>query len=297
MIEHFKKILEGWKGATVDFLPKLVLAIATLFLFFILGKIVKKISLNIYSRSGLTSIHPDIAKAIAFIIYFFFLLSGVFIALEILGLERVLTKLLASAGVAGIIAGFAFKDIASNTFAGLLLKTRHPFKKGDWVRFNDEYGKVTDITLMTTSMKNIFGQQIFIPNQLIYNDTFTNFSTYGKRRILIKSGVSYGDDLEHAKEAAIDEIKKSSSFLPDDPIDFYYTEIGDSTFNFELLFWIRFDNESDFYQVRSAAIMNIKKRFEKENISIAYPVTTLDFGVKGGVNLFDKDVHIQSKNS
>lgn len=204
--------------------------------------------------------------------------------------------MLASAGIAGIIAGFAFKDIASSAFAGLLLKTRHPFKKGDWVQFNDEYGKINGITLMTTSMENIFGQEVFIPNQLIYNESFTNFSTYGKRRVLLKSGVSYGDDLEHVKEVAIDEIKKSGLCLPDEPIDLYFTEIGNSTFNFELLYWIRFDNESDYYASRSAAIMNIKKRFEKENISIAYPVTTLDFGVKGGVNLFDKDIHIQSKD-
>ena len=55
-----------------------------------------------------------------------------------------------------------------------------------------------------------------------------------------------------------------------------------------------FDNESEFYQARSVAIMNIKKRFEQEGISIAYPVTTLDFGVKGGVNLFDKSIKIGS---
>jgi small conductance mechanosensitive channel len=44
----------------------------------------------------------------------------------------------------------------------------------------------------------------------------------------------------------------------------------------------------------SDSIMRIKKRFEQENICIAYPVTTLDFGVKGGVNLFDKDINLKS---
>jgi small conductance mechanosensitive channel len=45
----------------------------------------------------------------------------------------------------------------------------------------------------------------------------------------------------------------------------------------------------------SDIIMQIKKRFEQENICIAYPVTTLDFGVKGGVNLFDKVVNFKSQ--
>jgi small conductance mechanosensitive channel len=44
----------------------------------------------------------------------------------------------------------------------------------------------------------------------------------------------------------------------------------------------------------SETIIRIKKRFEEENISIAYSVTTLDCGVKEGVNLFDNPVNVQS---
>jgi len=39
--------------------------------------------------------------------------------------------------------------------------------------------------------------------------------------------------------------------------------------------------------------MRINKRFEEENITIAYPVKSLDFGVKGGVNIFDKPIEIE----
>jgi len=35
----------------------------------------------------------------------------------------------------------------------------------------------------------------------------------------------------------------------------------------------------------SEAIMRIKKRFEKENIKIAYPVQTLDFGATDGLKI------------
>lgn len=43
----------------------------------------------------------------------------------------------------------------------------------------------------------------------------------------------------------------------------------------------------------SEAIIRLKKRFEKENIKIAYPVQSLDFGVKGGVNIFDEQLIIK----
>lgn len=39
-------------------------------------------------------------------------------------------------------------------------------------------------------------------------------------------------------------------------------------------------------------IRRVHKRFEEEDFSIAYNVTTLDFGVKGGVNLFDNEIKV-----
>lgn len=44
---------------------------------------------------------------------------------------------------------------------------------------------------------------------------------------------------------------------------------------------------------QSETIKRLKVAFEKENISVAYNVMTLDFGVKGGVNLYDKPVEVK----
>ncbi|HVZ95466.1 MAG TPA: mechanosensitive ion channel family protein [Chitinophagaceae bacterium] len=293
-IEYLKKLFEDWGNSIVDFLPKIILATIVITLFYIWGRIVKKISVRFYLRSE--KIHPDVITLIAALVYFFFLITGIFIALEILGLEQVLTKLLAGAGILGIIAGFAFKDIASNAFAGLLLNIQRPFKKDDWVQIDNNYGTVLKIGWLTTTIETVPGQEVFVPNQLVYSNAFINFSTFSKRRIILESGVSYGDDLDHVKSVALDEVKKIPSLLTNEKVDFYFTGIGNSTYNFQLRYWIAFNTNDDFQKAMSDAIMSIKRRFENENISIAYPVTTLDFGVKGGVNLFDKDISIHDKN-
>jgi small conductance mechanosensitive channel len=293
-IEYIRKLMQNWERSVLDYLPDLFLAIVILILFFFLAKFVRRMTLIFYSKS--IKIHPEIASIIASFIYFFFILSGVFLALQILGLESVLTKMLAGAGIIGIVAGFAFKDIASNLFAGLLLKMQHPFKKGDWVDIDNSYGVISELGWITTTINTVPGQEVFVPNQLIYNSTFTNYSTFEKRRIILESGVSYGDDLEHVRSVALDEIKKTEGLLPDEAMDFYYTNIGNSAYNFQLRFWITFNTNNDHKIAMNDIIMRIKKRFEQENISIAYPVTTLDFGVKGGVNLFDKDINLKSGN-
>ncbi|MCK7591177.1 mechanosensitive ion channel family protein [Subsaxibacter sp. CAU 1640] len=292
MVENLEKLLQNWEGSVTTYMPKILVAVVVLVIFILLAKLVKNASISMYSKS--IKVHPEIANILASLIYFFFILSGVFLSLKILGLEEMLTHLLAGAGIIGIIAGFAFKDIASNIFAGLLLKVQRPYKIGDWVSIDDQYGLVQDVGWITTSIKTVPGQEVFVPNQIVYSSTFTNYSTWGKRRIILKTGVSYGDDLEHVKTVALDEVKKIAQLLPEEGVDFYYTDIGSSTYDFILRFWIKFESNDDFCRGMDGAITSIKKRFEQENISIAYPVTTLDFGVKGGVNLFDKSINIKS---
>ncbi len=290
-IKDIEELLEKWEHSIFDYLPKIVLAILVLITFYFIAKLFRNLSLKFYSR--VFKKQSDIAKIISVVIYFFFLLSGVFLALEVLGLESVLTKLLAGAGIIGIVAGFAFKDIASNAFAGFLLNVQRPFKPEDWVEIDNNFGTIKEIGWITTTIKTIEGQEVFVPNQVIYNNTFTNYSTFKKRRVILKSGVSYGDNLEHVKEVALDEIKKIDSLLTDEVIDFYFTSIGSSTYNFEVRFWIHFSHQKDYLNAMSETILHIKKRFEEEDISIAYSVTTLDFGVKGGVNLFDSPIKVQ----
>lgn len=293
-IKQLEHIINHWQSSILDFLPQLFLAVTVFILFFLLAKFARHYCLNFYKKT--IKRHIDIAHILASVIYFFFIVSGTMLSLQIIGLEQVLTKLLAGAGVVGIIAGFAFKDVASNIFAGLLLKFQQPFKTNDWVEIDDAYGVICEVGWITTVIRTVPGQQVFIPNQVIYNSTFTNYSAFKKRRVILETGVSYGDDLDLVKSSALDEIKKIDGVLKDELIDLYFTEIGSYSYNFHLRCWIEFRTNDDYLKVMSDIIMHIKRRFEKENISLAYAVTTLDFGVKGGVNIFDKPLQIHQEN-
>lgn len=295
-ISNLFPILKKWDETALHFLPKVLLAVIVLLLFIALAKIIYRYSVRNSAKTRLQKKQVDVAKFVSTVIYIALISVGVILSLEILGLESMLTKLLAGAGIIGIIAGFAFKDIASNLFAGLLLNMQKPFKDDDWVTLDGKYGSILKIGWITTSIKSISGQEIYVPNQLIYNSTFTNYSTFNQRRIILKTGVSYGDDLDKVKQVTLEEIQQVKAFLAIPGPDFYFTEIGSYSYNFEVRFWINFINQTDYLEAMSEAIMRIKKRFEQENISIAYPVQSLDFGVKGGVNIFDKPIELLGKS-
>lgn len=287
--------LEQWGGATLNYLPKLVLAALVFLFFYVLAHFIKKISLAFYQKTFPKRL--ALAGFISSAIQIAFIILGCFLTLDLLGLGNTLTKLIASAGMLGIVAGIALKDVASNAFAGLLVNTQRPFKKGDWVNLKGNYGQIKDIGWITTSIDTTMGQEVFVPNSIIYAEYFVNYSTFGKRRVVLRTGVSYGDDLDFVKKTALEEVHNINNLLKNEAIDFYFTEIGSSAYNFELRFWIKFTTHTDYLNAMSDIIMRIKKRFEQENIAIAYNVTTLDFGVKGGVNLFDEAIALKTKTA
>lgn len=55
------------------------------------------------------------------------------LALDLLGATPLIGALLGSAGFVGLVLGFAFKEIAENYVAGVLLSLRLPFSPGDTV--------------------------------------------------------------------------------------------------------------------------------------------------------------------
>ena len=49
--------------------------------------------------------------------------------------------------------------------------------------------------------------------------------------------------------------------------------------------WINSPEQPTYLGVGSQAIMRIKKAYDENDIMIPFPIRTLDFGIKGGVEL------------
>lgn len=279
-----KQLLEH----AVSWTPRALLALLVLGVTLLCARLVGRHGLRLTSR--LVGEDKQLARVVTTLLKSLVILAGVFLALEVAGLEAMLVKLIAGAGVLGIVIGFAVKDIAANGLAGLILNAQRPFKIGDWVDIGGSYGKVTQIGPITTTIHNVFGQDVYVPNQTIYASSFMNYSGCGKRLVVIKVGVSYGDELSKVQEATVDELRRLEQRVDGEPIDFFFTDIGSSTYNFETRVWIHFSEQKDYLRAKDEMVRRIKARFEREDFSIAYNVLTLDFAVKGGTNLFDKEI-------
>lgn len=274
--------LQEWLNSAIEMLPNLAVAILVLIIFYFIASIIKKYAGKLLHKVTTNKTIVSLAQTVLGITV---IGAGVFIALGVLNLDGTVTSLLAGAGIIGLALGFAFQDIAANFISGILLSVRHPFGIGDIIDSNGYYGTVQKLNLRNTMIKTPQGQIVYIPNKEVYENPFTNFTKNGERRIDLKCGVSYGDDLEKAKEITINAIEQLQHIDKDKGVEFYYEEFGGSSINYVVRFWVDFQNNPDFWSPRSEAIMAIKKAYDEHDIMIPFPIRTLDFGIRGGEKL------------
>lgn len=277
--------MQGWLNDIVLALPNIVLASLVLGMSIFLARYFKKIVTKALNRA---TNNKTVIGVISNIAVAAFMIISLFIILNILNLSEAVTALLGTAGVIGLAVGLALQDPLINLFSGVLMSVRDYYQVGDLIETNGFFGKIQKITLRSTVIGQLDGQEVIIPNKEVLQNPLKNFSHNGRRRIEVNCGVAYGDDLEKVEEIAINAIKNSGlNFRESKPIEFFYMEFADSSINFRIRFWKNIVAQSDYFAARHTAIKAIKKAFDENNITIPFPITTLDFGVVGGVRVDD----------
>jgi small conductance mechanosensitive channel len=280
--------LDSWLDTFINMLPNMAVALLLLIIFFVLAKLGSKLFRKIFYKA---SKNEALGNLFSTIVYGTILSIGLFIMLGVLGLDKALTTLLAGIGVIGLALGFAFQDIAANFVSGIILAFSKPFKIGQVIEINDIMGIVTRIGLRDTAIETFQGQEVYIPNKDFLQHAFYNFSVLQKRRIDIAVGVSYADDLDKVEDVVLSTIKNLDGVIDKEMIVFDYSEFDSSSMTFNIRFWIEYPGEPNYFKMRSKAIKAIKKAFDEQDITIPFPIRTLDFGIKGGQKLSQMELN------
>lgn len=271
-----------WTELLVKMSPNFVLAILILIAFIFVGKLIKNLSQRVLDR---TLKNRSLSSLLSKIIYIIVVIIGAFIALDLLNLDKAVTSLLAGAGIIGLALSFAFQDIATNFIAGFFMAVKRPFRIGQVIHCEGHSGVIRRLGIRTTEITSFQGQEVIIPNKMLFQNPLINDSENIYKRIDLNVGVSYGEDLERVRDIAIESVKNTPNINKDKTIDLVYLDFGDSSINFRIMIWVEYKSQLDFLKSRSEAIIAIKKAFDREDIMIPFPIRTLDFGIKGGEKL------------
>lgn len=267
--------LIGWLDAIILKLPNLAVAILVMVIFYFIAKGLKRLSYRVlFKKISQESIKQILAK----IVYGVTLLIGFFIALGVLQLDKVLTSVLAGAGVVGLAIGLALQGTLSNTFSGLMLSFLPKVRIGDFIKTQDISGYVDEINLRNVTLRQTDNEYVVIPNSIFIENPFTNYSWSHRSRIDVSCGVGYESDLQKVEDLVVKIISEAFEQKNQEEVEFFFTEFGDSSINFVTRFWIDSTKPKPKLAAKHKAIKLIKKNFNEANINIPFPIRTLDFG-------------------
>jgi len=217
-----------------------------------------------------------IARIISITIY----LVAILIILDYLNIK--VTPLMASLGLGGVAVALAFQGTLANLFAGLHIISDRPINVGDYVELEGGIcGYVEDIGWRSTRLRTRFNNFIIVPNSKLAESTIKNLTApHLETTVKVECGVSYDSDLEKVQkitEEVAQEIQKNVEGAVKNfkPFVRYHT-FGDSNINFSV--YLRVAQPTDQYKVVHEFIKALKKRYDKENIEISWPVRKIYYG-------------------
>jgi small conductance mechanosensitive channel len=184
-------------------------------------------------------------------------LLGLYFVLQVAGLTRLALTVLGGTGLAGIILGFAFRDIAENFLASLLLSIRNPFRRGDLIQVAGHEGVVQSLNTRSTVLLTLDGNHVQIPNATVYKSTIVNFSANDRRRAQFAIGIGYDSPVAKAQAIIMRVVREHSAVLAEPEPLVLVHELGSATVNLNVSYW--FDSATYAPDKINSALLRICK--------------------------------------
>ncbi|KXJ53083.1 MAG: mechanosensitive ion channel protein MscS [Thalassospira sp. Nap_22] len=208
------------------------------------------------------TLKPLASSIVRYVILIFVIIA----VLSNFGVET--TSIIAVLGAAGLAIGLALQGTLSNIAAGVMILILRPLKIDEFVEAGSISGTVVEITLFTTLLKTPDGVFISAPNSQIWNSAIKNYSRNPTRRLDIKVGISYDDDVDAALEFLKNLVASDERVLKDpEPMSFVAT-LGESSVDLTARGWVA---TSEFWPTFFDLTRKSKTELEAAGFSIPFP--------------------------
>lgn len=201
---------------------------------------------------------------------------GILIAATVLFPSLEPASILAALGVGGIAIGFAFKDIFENFMAGAMIMLRKPMRIGDFINCEGVEGKVEEITIRDTYVRQTDGQLVMMPNAMLFKNPVYVRTDKDLRRFEIVAGVGYGEDVDRCRDIIRKAVESVDLVIGDKPVDVFAREFNSSSVDFTVRWWSD-SKPRDMHASRDKVIAAIKRALDDEGVEIPFPYRTLTF--------------------
>jgi len=241
----------------------LISALLLILTWYVAGRSVHVAS-SLFTRALDNKLLRDVAaRAVAVPVF----MLGLYVILTVSGLTGLAATVIGGTGLIGLIIGFAFRDIAENFLASVLISMQRPFATNDLIEVAGHKGFVQSVNPRSTLLMTLEGNHVQIPNATIYKATITNFTANPIARYDFVVGIGYEDSIAHAQTEAMRVLNEHPAVLKEPEPMVLVEGLGASTVSLRVYFWVDISRFSHL-KVRSAVIRLTKRAFVVAGISM-----------------------------
>ncbi|MES2965610.1 MAG: mechanosensitive ion channel family protein, partial [Bdellovibrionota bacterium] len=199
-----------------------------------------------------------------------------YLGLRILGLSTLGATLIGGTSVLGIVLGLAFKGIAENYLAGLLLASRSPFTRGDLIQIGPYHGYVENLNMRGTTIIDLNGNLILIPNLTVIQSVVENQTANPHTRTTFSVGIGYQDSIRKAQDLIIKAVSEVEGVLPDPPPSVVVKALASTNVELSVRIWFNSRITREL-RIKSRAMIQVKETLLANGITIPGDVRELLF--------------------
>lgn len=266
----YHEVLQTMLSEAVWIVIKIVIALAIYFLGrWIVRRVVQLIDVAMERRKVDVSLRSFMRNTVRVV----FSLILVLIVVQTLGVN--VTSLIAVFSAATLAIGMALSGTAQNFAGGVMILMMKPYRVGDYISAQGQSGTVREIKLFSTVITTTDNQTIYIPNNAIATAIIDNYTTAEQRRVDWTVGISYGDDVDIARETILAMLAADARILRETAPVVWVAALADSSVNLTVRAWVA---NADYWDV----FFEYNERFYKElpKAGINFPFPQMDVHVK-----------------
>ena len=270
--ETLSEQLAGWAQAAVEAAPRVGVALAVLAATWLVVRAMRAALARVGRR-----MRPNLVEVLQLVASVGIYFIGGLIALTVVFPTITPGSALTTLGLGSVAIGFAFKDTFENFLAGILILFREPFRIGDFVECDGVEGKIEQITIRDSRIRQVDGQLVVVPNHELFRNPVVVRTDKELRRTSITVGVAYGEDVDRSRQVIHDAVIAVNSVRDDvHDVQVFAREFNSSSLDFEVAWWTG-SLPVDIRASRDQVVGAVKRALDEAGIEIPFPYRTLTF--------------------
>ena len=183
------------------------------------------------------------------------------------------TALMAGLGVGGIAIALAAQAIFADIIGTLILLMSRPVRVGDFFRFGNTLGTLEETGLRATRIRTLDNTVVIVPNGEFSKLHLENYTLRENVWFHPKISLPYETTKDQISKIAsgIENMLRNHSEVLDEPIQVFFTEIGDYSHNIDVFSYVATGDYGKYKEIAHELNIAIMDIVEKAGARLALP--------------------------